>query len=266
MKSKRMYGVLVVMMFVSFLSISWEGDVLLAAEQPVKLKVLSSWTPEYLFVREWLIPYIQRLNQNSKGRLEVSRVGPEAIPPFEQLKPVSTGLFDMLFTHASYHSGEIAIGNGMDLVKGTPKERREAGLVEFIEKAYQNKKLNVKYLSVSCGEFGFHYMVKKELKKADFTGLKIRTTNFHDPLAKALGAATVTIAPAEIYSSLEKGVVDAMVWPVVGALDYKWYEVVKFQLRPKFGYLTEQLLMNLDSWNKLLKDLQNYITKETSEW
>lgn len=48
MKSKRMYGVLVVMMFVSFLSISWEGDVLLAAEQPVKLKVLSSWTPEYI--------------------------------------------------------------------------------------------------------------------------------------------------------------------------------------------------------------------------
>ncbi len=48
MKNRRMNVVLVVMVFISFLSISWGGDIVLAADQPVKLKILSSWTPEYI--------------------------------------------------------------------------------------------------------------------------------------------------------------------------------------------------------------------------
>jgi TRAP-type transport system periplasmic protein len=234
-----------------------------AAEQPVKLKILASYGVDYKYVPVWLVPYVERLNQRSGGRLQVSWVGPEAIPPFEQLKPLSAGLFDMLYTNAAYHLGEVAVAMGLNLITATPKDRRAAGFYELIDDAY--KKVNAKLLGLSCGAAGYHYILKKELAKADFSGLKIRTSPFYDPMMKALGGATVRLAASEIYSSLEKGVVDGTAWPVMGALDYKWYEVTKFQLRPQFGQVNELVLVNVDTWNKLPIDMKNLITKVTME-
>lgn len=64
---------------------------------------------------------------------------------------------------------------------------------------------------------------------------------------------------------LEKGVVDGAAQIVIGALDYKWYEVVKYLLRPTFGNLVEMVLVNRDTWNKLPKDLQNLVLQVTRE-
>lgn len=264
MKKNRRVSIIVAVVMCAFcLSVMSQVNVASAADQPVKLRILSCWISEYSFVKYWLVPYVERLNRNSNGRLQVSWVGPEAIPPFEALKPLSAGLFDMGFTHPGYHAGEIAIGMGMDLTPGTPQQRRAAGLVEFMDEAY--KKVNCKYFGMSMGNFGYHWMLKKELHKADFSGLKLRSVTVHNAFAKALGAATVQLPPAEIYSSLEKGVVDGAVWPMMGALDYKWYEVAKFQLRPGYGYMVELLLMNLDSWKRLPKDMQDFLVNETQK-
>jgi TRAP-type mannitol/chloroaromatic compound transport system substrate-binding protein len=240
-----------------------ENDAAFAAEQPVKIRVLSSWSTDYLYVKEWLVPYVQRLNQRGGGRLQVAWVGPEAVPPFEQLKPLSAGLFDMLYTHSAYHMGEIAAAVGLDLVSALPRDRRSSGFYELLDEAY--RKVNAKVLGLSFGAVGYHFVLKKELNKADFTGLKLRTSPFYDPLVNGLGGSTVRVAPGEIYSALEKGVVDGAAWPVLGALDYKWYEVAKLQLRPQFGEVIELVLFNSDAWNKIPKDLQGLIVQVTKE-
>lgn len=61
----------------------------------------------------------------------------------------------------------------------------------------------------------------------------------------------MVLPPAEIYSALEKGVVDGAAWPVIGALDYGWYEVAGYFLRPTFGTATYMILMNLGTWTGL---------------
>ena len=69
----------------------------------------------------------------------------------------------------------------------------------------------------------------------------------------------------EVYSALEKGVVDGACWPAFGAFNYKWYEVAKWQVRPRFGETVHPLLVNVDSWNKLSPDLQKQVTEITLE-
>jgi TRAP-type C4-dicarboxylate transport system substrate-binding protein len=59
------------------------------------------------------------------------------------------------------------------------------------------------------------------------------------------------LPPAEIYTSLEKGVVDGAAWPVTGALSFRWNEVAKYLLRPAFGVETAPILMNFNTWNNL---------------
>lgn len=205
MKNGKMYigFIVAVAFFVTFSNFMLGRDVVLAAEQPIKLKVLSSWGPDYAFVPVWLDLYINKLNQKSGGRLQVSRVGPEAVPTNQQLKPLSAGLFDMLYTHPGYHMGEISAGAGQDTFRGTAKERRAFGFLELLNTQYQ--KVNAKVLGLSNGDLGFHFLLKKELKKADLTGLKIRSVPIYDPLVKALGGSSVVSAPADVYTMLEKG-------------------------------------------------------------
>jgi TRAP-type mannitol/chloroaromatic compound transport system substrate-binding protein len=196
--------------------------------------MLVSWTPEFNSVRRVFVPFVSKINQKATGKLKISWVGPEAVPAFEQFKPVREGLFDALFTHPAYHMGEISLAQGLDLVTGTAKERRDAGLMKIVDEAYRKRK-NVMHLGAVPDGVGYNLILKKKVDRADLTGLKIRTNPFYDPLVKALGAAAVSIAPGELYTALEKGVVDGTAGTAIGIMDYKLHEVTKYLLRPRFG-------------------------------
>jgi TRAP-type C4-dicarboxylate transport system substrate-binding protein len=234
------------------------------AQKVIEWRMLASWSPEFIQMRNILIPFVEKVNQRAAGKLKISWFGPEAVPPFQQLKPVRDGLFDALYTHPAYHAGEVSVGQAMDLITASGKERRAAALVQLLDEVYR-RKTNVVYLGAVPDNVGYHLLLKKKIDKADFTGLKIRTNPFYDPLVKALHGAPVGIAPGEIYSALEKGVVDGSTWPALGAIDYKWYEVAKYMLRPRFGENVTVFLVNLNSWNRLPKDLQELLTKIVME-
>jgi len=234
-----------------------------ADEKAIKLKILASWGTEQSNVREFVVPMVEKLNKRSGGKLEVSWFGPEAVPSFEQFKPLSKGLFDFLYTTPSYHMGEVSIGLGMDTIYASPKERRDAGFLAILDEAY--KKFNVRVQGLNALGVGYIYQFKKDLTKADFTGLKIRTTPSYEPMVIALGGSPVRIASSELYSSLEKGVIDGCAQTAFGPLDLRLYEVAKYQLRPMYGEVVQPFLSNIDSWNKLPKDMQELITKTTIE-
>jgi len=231
----------------------------------IEWKFLSSWGSEYSDVKIALIPFIEKVNQRAEGRLKISWVGPEAVSAFEQLKAVSAGLFDGLFSSPAYHMGEVGIGNVNDCFRATAEERREIGIVEVMDKAYQERGYNVKVLALTVDGVGYNIIFRKPIEKLDFSGLKIRSSNFYDPFIQAFGGSTVLVAPGEIYTALERGVVDAAAWPAAGMKDYGWYEVAKYMLRPDVGEICHPIYVNIDSWNKLPEDLQQIVTEAARE-
>jgi len=90
-----------------------------------------------------------------------------------------------------------------------------------------------------------------EGNKPSFKGLKIRTTPTVAPLVEKLGGAPVNLPSGEVYTALQKGVIDAATIITFGAVDYKWYEVTKYMVRPTFGYISTLILMNLNKYNQL---------------
>lgn len=234
------------------------------AQKTIEWKVLAAWTKENAPIPKIFLPFVEKVNKRAEGRLKISTFGPEAVPPFEQLKPVREGLFDGVYTCPAYHMGEVPVGTGMYFIAAPAKEARKAGIVKIADEAYSRKANVIHLVSIPNG-LGFNIMLRKKIDKADLTGLKIRTSPFYDPMIKALGGSPVRIAGGEIYSAMEKGVVDGTCWPALGALDYKWYEVAKYQVRPVFGEDYNQLLVNLNSWNRLPKDLQDLLNKAAIE-
>ena len=66
-----------------------------------------------------------------------------------------------------------------------------------------------------------------------------------------LGGAPVVLPIPEVYTALEKGVIDGAASPVVGLLGVRWHEVAKYLAQPSFGVTHQLFLMNLATWNRL---------------
>src|SRR4030042_1500485 len=100
---------------------------------------------------------------------------------------------------------------------------------------------------------------------ADLKGVKIAVTSpTATKLVEALGATPVFMPEGEIYTSIERGLVDGRLHQWDGAVVFKAMEVTKYRTGNVNIYLDQMVIaMNLDSWKKLPADLQNIIPGAT---
>ena len=188
-----------------------------------------------------------------------------ALRPFRRSSSFSrssTGVFQMLFTHAVYHYGTTGIAIGMDAVRGDIEARRKSGMYEAIDKHYQKLGLKVVAVAISATK-GYHIVLRAPVSPAgDLQGRKIRGTPSYHNVIGMLGASPVVLPGGEVYAALEKGVVDGAAWPASGVLGMRWYEVAKHMLRPSFGLSHYLFLMNLNAWNRLTEAERNIFLAE----
>lgn len=226
----------------------------LTAVAKTELRLINGFDQRQSSTRLMLNPFMADVKKASKGELTIRASGPEVIKPFEQMQPTSRGVFDMMFTTAVYHSGATSLGIAFYAMAPDPAGFRENGLYDAFDKDYQ--RFNLKLLSIIYGEGpntgAYQAVLKKPLAaRGDLVGRKLRGTKTYEPFVKALGGSIVLMPGGEVYTALEKGVVDGAMWPISGALDFKWYEVAPVMARPTFGHSSYTLTINMDSFKKL---------------
>lgn len=223
------------------------------------IKLLSSWDSSYTVVPLIVDTFIEKVKESSGGDIAITMMGPEVVPPFEQVQPVSSGVFDMLFTHGGYHGGESGIGGALDAIDGDPVKRRESGVIDFVDEYYQ-KNFNLKLIAVPSALTGYQILLHDKMKDGRLDGLTIRGTQVYHGLIKKLGGAPVTLPAGEMYSAAERGVINGISWPAVGAVGMKLCEVTPHMVRPSFGVVSYLIFMNLDSFNALTPEQQKIVT------
>ena len=233
-------------------SLAATAVVLMSAHaQAAELRMLSTFPEGFVYTREVAHPFMDAVARETGGNLTVKLAGPEAVPPLEQLEPVQAGAFDLLFTHPAYHAGATSLGIAIDAVRSDPAERRDAGVIDFLDEHYQ--KIGIKLIAaVPLGTHGFRYFLRQPITGApSFAARKIRGTISYFPMIEALGGSGVIMGGGDVYSALQTGVVDGAAWGLTGALDFKWYEVAGYMADPVFGQVGVMVLMNLDAWEGL---------------
>lgn len=95
--------------------------------------------------------------------------------------------------------------------------------------------------------------LRKIVKTLDgMKGLKIRGAGIYNDVSKAWGAVPISIAPAEMYTALQRGTMDGVYYPIVAAVNYKLYEQLKCAVvRPAPFCTSADIFVNLDSFNAL---------------
>lgn len=216
-----------------------------------EFRMLSSWDKNYPLNPVLLDPFMKAVETASKGRMKFTVSGPETVSPFEQLQPVGSGAFQFLFTSGAYHFGTTPILVVAEALHGDLAAFRASGIFDVIDKHYQKFGLKLVALPMTP-EGAYHIILRQPVgPSGDLSGRKIRGTPTYLPVIKMLGGVGVVLPPSDIYTSLEKGMVDGAAWPILGVLNYRWNEVAKYALRPGMGTNIQPILMNLDAWNKL---------------
>jgi TRAP-type transport system periplasmic protein len=212
-------------------------------------RLLHSWDsatePNTAYV---LSNFVPRIGEAIDGAT-LSAFGPETIPPFEQLQPAQAGVFQFLFTHTAYHFGTTRVAFGVDAIKGNSTQRREAGVWDEVDRQYNT--VGMKLLAMIVTPGGFHMQVRDPLKDGRLDGKVIRATNVYRSVVEALGAKNVVMPIGEVYTALDRGVVDGAASPLIGSVSLGWNEVAKYVVRPRFGYSTYYLMMNLTAYEAL---------------
>jgi TRAP-type C4-dicarboxylate transport system substrate-binding protein len=235
-----------------------------AAAQEVTLRAVSAFAEGTEFSRNFE-RFIEKVNSEGKGIIRINYIGgPRAVPPFEVGSAVRTRVVDMANVTGAFYTNLMPEADGFKLIGKPMSEQRSNGTWEFINQLH-NQKLNSQYLARQFHNVPFHIYLNKRIERIDFSGLKIRVTPVYRDVVEAFGGTPITTPPGEVYTALERGVVDGYGWPITGIFDLGWEKVTKFRMEPPFYSVEVNVLVNFDTWRSL-NDAQRRLLNDAALW
>jgi TRAP-type transport system periplasmic protein len=233
----------------------------LASAQETTLRMVSAF-PENQFYVKRTIEWIGKVNKEGKGIVQINFIGgPKAIPTFEVGKSVQSGVVDIGFTTGAFYTNVMPEADILKLAETSAAEQRKNGGYELINRIWAEK-ANMRYLAKVVEFTPFHIYLTKKIDKPDLTGLKIRITPVYREFFQSMNAQVMTIPPGEVYTALERGVVDGYGWPIHALFDLNWHEKTKFRVDPGFYNAEVGLVMNLDKYKGLPAKARTFLERE----
>jgi TRAP-type C4-dicarboxylate transport system substrate-binding protein len=208
------------------------------------------------------------LKRESNGAIDIKLVYGSALGPEKQTpEAIKTGGYEGGQMCAGYYPNKFPLLSVMELPFLAPSDTAKRAKLDrlvfdhplIVEE--MAKRWNIKVF-VSLPLPPYEFMGSKRIAKAeDMNGVKMRISGLNAKALQNFGAVPTMVTAPEAYTAVERGTIDSIGFPysyTFGA--YRIYEVSK--------YVTEGMAMsgfmcfmgvNIDTWNKLPKDLQGKI-------
>lgn len=248
---------------VIFLSLVLCNSLGAAKAAPVVWKAVIPWQADYDLSKAFFI-FQDLVNERLKGRLEVKYLGgPEVQQPNDQFEALRNGVVDVILGAAAYYRADVPAAAAVQFTKKLPHELRESGYFDVMRKLHAER--GVVYLANTAGGNRFRVYLLKELTKPDFSGFRIRVSPVYLPLVKALGGTPISVAPGEVYTALERGVIDGYGWTYTGISVFGWQEKTKYLIDHPFYSLDTALLINQKAYNSLPADVRKTLDEIGAE-
>ncbi|MFT4726269.1 MAG: TRAP-type C4-dicarboxylate transport system substrate-binding protein [Granulosicoccus sp.] len=213
--------------------------------------------PETLIYTKSFLGFVDKVNEAGKGVIQIDvRGGPEAIGMFQQPDAVRDGIVDMVYTPGSFYGGTVPEKDAMVASNLTAVETRENGGTELMDQVHQEK-MGVKYLGWFDSGVCYNLWTRDAPAFDDdgnlkVEGLKLRGNAVYNAFfANYLNAQVIDLPTGEVYSALQRGVVDATGWTQIGLIDLKWNEFLNYRIEPCFFSTDLGVVVNMEKWNSL---------------
>jgi len=213
--------------------------------------------------------WIEKIEQDTKGRVKITPYwGGTLLSRRENTDELIRGVADL---------GYISPRTGYPLMLGTygfPYGISDWKVIwriyEEVDKKFPEldgefDKLKIMAKSVASN---YQLMSRKPVRSAaDFKGLMVKATGAYISVIKELGGDAAYIPMGDTYVALQKGTIDACLAPYNTLYAYKFHEVAKYiTVLDLQSAVRPTRAMNLNSWNKLPKDIQEIFNKSIAFW
>jgi TRAP-type C4-dicarboxylate transport system substrate-binding protein len=234
-----------------------------ADAQEVTLRGVTSFAEKTTYSRGFE-KFIERVNAEGKGVVHINYIGgPKAMPPFEVGNALKNGVIDIANVTGAFYTNLMPEADAWKLTQRPMADLRKNGGFDYMAKLYAQK-LNAVFLARVVDNNPFHLYLNKKIDGPDLKGLKLRITPVYRDFFQALGGTVVQTAPGEVYTALERGVVDGYGWPITGVFDLGWNERTKYRVDPGFYSAEVSILINKSVWDKL-NDKQKAVLQKAAE-
>jgi TRAP-type mannitol/chloroaromatic compound transport system substrate-binding protein len=238
------------------------------AKKAVNWRMVTAWPPRFPVLGEGADMLSKLVEEMSAGRMKI-RVygGGELVPPLETFDAVSQGVVEMGHGAAYYWAGKAPAAQFFTAIPfGMNAQHMNAwiysgGGLELWKEVYADFGV----VPVPAGNTGVQMggWFNKDINSInDIKGLRMRIPGLGGKVIARAGGAAVLSAGSEIYTNLERGVIDATEW--VGPYhDYLmgFYKVAKYYYYPGWhepGSVLE-LIVNKKRLDRLPTDIQEII-------
>jgi TRAP-type mannitol/chloroaromatic compound transport system substrate-binding protein len=235
-------------------------------------KMATTWPPHFPILGEGADNFAQWVEEMSSGRLKIKVYGGgELVPPLQVFDAVNQGTVQMGHGTPSYWAGKVPASQFFASVPfGFNAQSFNSwiycgGGIELWREAYAD--FNLKPFAGGNTGVQMGGWFNKEVKSIkDLKGLKMRMPGLGGKVLAKAGANAILVAGGEIYTALDRGVIDATEW--IGPyhdLMMGFYKAAKYYYYPGWHEPGPglEILVNKEAFDSLPQDLQFIIEAAT---
>lgn len=235
-------------------------------QELVTFRVVSFLDTNHPFTKDIIPMWMTKMEEATNGAVKFEWIGgPESIPIEEQFNAVRNGIAEVGFNTSSYYAHLMPETLSLHLSPYTPEEERNNGYFKYLDDRFEEQ--GVMYIGRWLGPSPFYLWSNSEIKKLDdLAGLSFRSNPTYQDILEGLDVQPVTVTPSDVYTSLERKMVDGFGFPLLGPKTSGWTEVTNYIIDEPFLNQNGTILINDLAFQGLSDDIQETILTATAEF
>jgi TRAP-type C4-dicarboxylate transport system substrate-binding protein len=206
--------------------------------------------------------YFNEVNKRGKGNLVLELLGgPEVIARDNQPTAAKKGVVDMVNIAFTFYGGMVPIGHAMQVTEIPYQEEIKRGAWDYVRSLHAQAGLYWLGRTHSSMNEDFYWNTTKKITSLkDLAGQRAGAGSVSSkPIIEAVGGTYVQVQIGDVFTALERGVLDAYVVPTNAQLSAGTQKICKYFPEVHFFRGNISLFMGMDRWNQLPKEYQDLL-------
>lgn len=206
--------------------------------------------------------FVEHLNNEGGDALQISQVvDTSSIPRDQMSNALKDGIIDLIAVPPSSMNNLVPGMGALSAARISTAEMRDNGTFDLVNE-YLADNANARLIGLYAGDVNFHIFTNEPVRSyEDFEGLRLRGTNTNMEAFEAIGAQPLQVGRGEIYTAMERGVIQGYANINNGLWSSSWVEVADYRIDPGFFAPNIAIFVNLDTWNEMNETQQSLLAE-----
>jgi TRAP-type C4-dicarboxylate transport system substrate-binding protein len=243
------------------LAAPWLAGSRLSGDGPITLRYTSHVPRSHGMYTQAFVPFAALVERETQGRLRLQPFTDQLLhDPVDGFKASVSGITDYTHAYVAYQPGSFKLFHAPQLPFLFPSPQIASLVIEELYPRYfkaEFERMGVYLAHCDCTS-PYNIISKTPVHRLeDLRGIKMRVTGgLVAEIFRELGAVPVAIAVSEVYTALQRGVVDAVALSAPDMASYRLQEIGPYYTRVDLNVLALQYCLNRQTFDALPEDLR----------